>query len=160
LQYEEPAYLPDDNNTLKGLYQSGVTAISRTRKDIEERHPDSIIKKDSKATHTDMLRKSVQWDDCTEQLRTPILNLIKKYWDAFAQEGLKNHIRGFICHIDTGNAQPVCCRSSRYGPHEARVITKLTCGLEENGLIGDARSPWGAQVVLAAKPNQDHVHWS
>ena len=48
----------------------------------------------------------------------------------------------------------------QYGPHEARVISELTRGLERNGLIEEARSPWGAQVVLAAKPNQEHVHWS
>ena len=158
-QYEEPTYLPDDDDTLEVLYRSGGTAISKTKQDIDERHPGSIIKYDE-AKHGETLRKSVQWEDCPEQLRTPILRLIKKHWDVFAQEGLKNHIRGFICHIDTGNAQPVCCKLPRYGPHEARVITKLTRGLEENGLIEDARSPWGAQVVLAAKPNQDHVHWS
>ena len=65
-----------------------------------------------------------------------------------------------MCHIDTGNAAPVCCKIPRYGPHEARVISELARGLEANGLIEEARSPWGAQVVLAAKPNQDHVHWS
>ena len=73
---------------------------------------------------------------------------------------MRNHIRGFTCHIDTGNASPVCCRLPQYGPHEARVISELTRGLERNGLIEEARSPWGAQVVLAAKPNQEHVHWS
>ena len=158
-QYEEPSYLPDDDDTLEVLYRNGGIAISKTKQEVGERDPDSIIKYDEEK-HAETLRKSIQWDECPDALRPQILQLIKKYWDVFAQEGLKNHIRGFICHIDTGNAQPVCCKIPRYGPHEARVITKLARGLEENGLVEEARSPWGAQVVLAAKPNQDHVHWS
>ena len=145
-QYEEPAYLPDDDDTLEVLYRCGGTAVSKTNTDIGDRDPSSIIKYDE-AKHGETLRKSVQWDNCPGHLREPILRLIKKHWDVFAQEGLKNHIRGFVCHIDTGNAQPVCCRLPRYGPHEARVITQLTRGLEDNGLIEDARSPWGGHKL-------------
>ena len=141
------------------MYRNGGIAISKISGDVGEREEESIIKYDE-ARDKDTLEKSIQWDDCPEHRRPPILQLIKQYWDVFAPEGLKKHIRGFVCHIDTGNAQPVCCKLPRYGPHEARVITQLTRGLEENGLIEDARSPWGAQVVLAAKPNQGHVHWS
>jgi Reverse transcriptase (RNA-dependent DNA polymerase)/RNase H-like domain found in reverse transcriptase len=158
-QYEEPAYLPDDDDTLEVLYRNGGVAISKVKTEVSAREPESIITYDEKL-HAETLRKSLQWDDCPTALRPPIEELIKKYWDVFAPEGLKHHIRGFVCHIDTGNAQPVCCALPRYGPHEARVITQLARGLEENGLIEEARSPWGAQVVLAAKPNQDHVHWS
>ena len=158
-QYEEPAYLPDDDDTLDVLYRSGGTAISMLKEDLDERDPNSIIKYNEQ-THGETLNKSLQWDDCPEYLRPRITQLVKRYWDVFAPEGLKQHIRGFVCHIDTGNAQPVCCRIPRYGPHEARVITELARGLEKNGLIEEARGPWGAQVVLAAKPNQSHVHWS
>ena len=158
-QYEEPAYLPDDDDTLDVLYRNGGVAISKTRQDIGERAPETIIKYDEDK-HGEILQKSMQWEDCPEHLRPAITKIIKQYWDVFAPEGLKHHIRGFVCHIDTGNAQPICCKIPRYGPHEARVITQLARGLEANGLIEEARSPWGAQVVLAAKPNQDHVHWS
>lgn len=68
--------------------------------------------------------KSIQWADCPEELKPQISNLIRRYWDVFAPEGLRNHIRGFVCHIDTGNATPVCCRMPQYGPHEAQVITE------------------------------------
>ena len=157
--YQEPSYLPDEDDTLEVIYKSGGTAISRTIKEVEERDPTTIIKFDEQK-HGATLEKSLQWDDCPTEMRGPIKELVKAYWDVFAQEGLKHHIKGFVCHIDTGNATPVCCSIPRYGPHEARVITQLTRGLEENGLIEDARSPWGAQVVLAAKPNQTHVHWA
>ena len=158
-EYEEPSYLPDDDDTLEVLYRNGGIAVSKKKTEVSEREASTIIKYDEEK-HAATLKKSLQWDDCPEHLKPAILALVKKYWDVFAQEGLKNHIRGFVCHIDTGNAQPVCCKIPRYGPHEARVITQLARGLEENGLIEEARSPWGAQVVLAAKPNQDHVHWS
>ena len=131
-QYEEPTYLPDDDDTLEVLYRNGGTAISKTRQEVSERDPCSIIKYDENK-HGEELRKSLQWDDCPGEFRPPILELIKQYWDVFATEGLKHHIRGFVCHIDTGNAQPVCCQVPRYGPHEARVITQLARGLEENG---------------------------
>jgi Reverse transcriptase (RNA-dependent DNA polymerase)/RNase H-like domain found in reverse transcriptase len=158
-QYEEPAYLPDDDDTLELLYRNGGVAISKHKAEIGEREPCTIIKyKEEK--HGETLKKSLQWEDCPEKLRPRITDIVKQYWDVFAPEGLRHHIRGFVCHIDTGNAQPMCCKIPRYGPHEARVITQLARGLEENGLIEEARSPWGAQVVLAAKPNQDHVHWS
>lgn len=39
-------------------------------------------------------------------------------------------------------------------------MTKLVQGLEKNGWIEEVESPWGAQVVLAAKPNQEHKQWS
>ena len=32
--------------------------------------------------------------------------------------------------------------------------------MEKKGLIEDDDGPWGSPVVLASKPNQEHVHWS
>lgn len=141
------------------MYRNGGVAISKHKAEIGERDPSTIIKYEE-GKHGETLKKSLQWEDCPEELRPRITDIVKRYWDVFAPEGLRDHIRGFVCHIDTGNAQPLCCKIPRYGPHEARVFTQLARGLEENGLIEEARSPWGAQVVLAAKPNQDHVHWS
>ena len=86
--------------------------------------------------------------------------LIKQFWDVFAEEGVRNHIRGALFHVDTGEIKPVCCKSPRYGPHETRVIDDLVSKLEKNGLVEDDDGPWGAMIVLAAKPNQEHVHWS
>lgn len=158
-QYQESAYLPDEDDTLELLYRHGGTAISKMKTKLPARTPESIIVFDPDK-HQKELEKSIQWDDCPDELRPQIQRLIVAYWDVFASEGLKNHIRGFTCHIDTGTANPVCCKIPRYGPHESRVIAELARGLEANGLIEEARSPWGAQVVLAAKPNQEHVHWS
>ena len=110
-QYEEPAYLPDDDDTLEVLYRNGGIAISKQKADIGERDPSTIIHYDENK-HGKTLQTSVQWEDCPEPLRPQLLAIIKKYWDVFAPEGLKQHIRGFVCHIDTGNAQPVCCAAT------------------------------------------------
>jgi hypothetical protein len=45
-RYEEPEYLPDDDDTLEVLYRNGGIAISKTIKDIGERSRESIIKYD------------------------------------------------------------------------------------------------------------------
>lgn len=103
---------------------------------------------------------SIQWADCPTHMKPRIEKLIKKYWDVFTKEGLKNSIRGFKFHIDTGAVQPVSCRTPPYGPHESRIILKLAEALELNGIIEDGAGPWGALVVLAAKPHQEHKHWS
>ena len=95
------------------------------------RNPASIITFDP-ATHQATLDKAIQWEDCPTDEKPVIRELIMKYWDVFAPEGLKNHIRGFTCHIDTGMATPVCCKVPRYGPHEARVIAELTRGLAKS----------------------------
>ena len=53
----------------------------------------------------------------------------------------------------------MCCKHHRYGPHELKVIDKLADQLQRNGLIEDDDGPWGAIIVLAAKPHQEEVPW-
>mgnify|MGYP001801234324 CR=1 FL=1 len=38
-------------------------------------------------------------------------------------------------------------------------MNKLLADLESQGVIEDDFGPYGAMIVLAAKPNQGHVHW-
>jgi hypothetical protein len=40
------------------------------------------------------------------------------------------------------------------------VILSLVNQLEKKGIIEDDDGPWGSPIVLASKPNQEHVHWS
>jgi hypothetical protein len=75
----------------------------------------------------------------------------------YSPEGLQNPIRGFQFSIDTGAREPVCCKPPRYGPHEARIIDKLSDELDAMGITEDDFGPWGALCVLAAKLNQDHM---
>jgi hypothetical protein len=85
---------------------------------------------------------------------------IKAHWDCFLKEGMKRHILGYEFAINTGKTQPVCCKQPQYGPHEAGVMRDLIVKSESEGLIENDEGPWGAQVVLAAKPNQGHKHWT
>ena len=59
-QYEEPSYLPDDDDTLEVLYRNGGVAVSKEKTEVSERDPDTVIKYDENK-HADMLRKSLQW---------------------------------------------------------------------------------------------------
>jgi hypothetical protein len=39
-------------------------------------------------------------------------------------------------------------------------MTQLLSELETKKIIEDDDGPYGAMILLAAKPNQEHVHWS
>jgi hypothetical protein len=40
------------------------------------------------------------------------------------------------------------------------MMRKLLDALDSQGIIEDDEGPYGAMIVLAAKPSQDHVHWT
>ena len=103
--------------------------------------------------------RNIKWGNCPNEHRQQLTHIIQEHWDAFAEEGLRNNIRGFECTIDTGNVNPICCKTPRYGAHETPVITQLLCQLTRNGLVEDAEGPYGALIVLAAKPNQQGTPW-
>ena len=77
----------------------------------------------------------------------------------FAKEGSQFPVQGFQFHIDTGLLKPVCCKPPRHGPHESRIITKMTDNLQANGLVEDNEGPHGLLVVLVQKAGQEMVHW-
>ena len=101
----------------------------------------------------------IQWRDCPLEHRPVIEALIHEYWDIFDPSGALRTIRGYLFNIDVGNHKPVCCKPPRYGPHESVVMNKLLAVLEDQGVIEDDEGPYGAMIMLAAKPNQGHVHW-
>jgi hypothetical protein len=86
--------------------------------------------------------------------------IVEKFFDVFAQEGMQKHVRGFEFNIDTGKVKPICCKQPQRRPHKSRVIMALVRKLKKKGTIEDDEGPWGSLVVLASKPDQDHVHWS
>ncbi len=155
LVYEEPEYFPEDDGHEILFKESGrslcqaATELPR-RDDIIEFGPDK----------QEELNKSLQWADCPKAARPLVLALVKKYWDVFDSDGMKRSILGFQAFIDTGTHKPVCCPLPKYGPHESKVMTQLVNALEKNGLVEDDDGPWGALIVLAAKPHQGHKHWT
>ena len=156
-QYREPDCIPDPLGDLEILHKQCGKPLWANKKALPPRN--DILKFDP-TKHTAELTRNLQWRDCPEHLRTEVRGIIEDYWDVFAEEGVRNHIRGVQFHVDTGEAAPICVRPPRYGPHETRVINDLIAKLEANGLIEDDDGPWGAPIVLAAKANQEHLHWS
>jgi hypothetical protein len=156
-QYKEPDCIPDPMSDLEILYKDFGKPLWATKNELPPRN--DLIKFIPKI-HGPELENNLQWKDCPENLRPRIKNIILEYWDVFAEEGVRKHIRGFQFHVDTGEVAPVCVKPPRYGPHESRVINELIDKLEANDIIEDDDGPWGAPIVLAAKANQEHLHWS
>ena len=155
-KYVEPEYFPEEDDGIDVLFKTCGRAALFEAKPLPPR--DDLILYGPE--HEKEYNESIQWADCPADAKTQIDGLIKEFWDVFASDGMKKSIRGFQFFVDTGAAKPICCQIPRYGPHEARVMTKLVEGLRENGLIEEDDGPWGAQIVLAAKPHQGHRHWS
>ena len=145
--YIEPNVEPEDDG-LEFFYQEHGKALFKPKMQLPPRED---VMKYSEEKDKAEFDKSIQWGDCPEDLRPRLEEIIKKYWDVFAVAGLKDPIRGFQFTIDTGNSPPVCCKLPRYGPHESRIITQMTKGLEDNDLVEDDEGPYGSLVVLAQK---------
>lgn len=156
--YIEPDTWEDELHHLDLLFGDYGKSLAIDKHEVPPRADGSVIKFDEEK-HGSELSRNLQWRNCPKEHQASVKNLILRYWDVFAEEGIRYHIRGFEFHIDTGACKPVCCKAREYGAHESRVITKLVEKLEDNGLCEDDDGPWGARVVLASKPNQGHVHW-
>ena len=156
--YIEPEEVPDELEQLDLLFGNcGAKAVYQQRDALPPR--DDIISFDE-PRHAQELRDNLQLEDCPAQFREQVTTVVKKFWDEFVLEGMQTTMRGYKFNIDTGTAKPVCCKAPRYGPHEARVITRLADKLVEINKAEQDFGPYGALVVLAAKPHQGHVHWS
>jgi hypothetical protein len=155
-RYVDPDLGPDLLDGYEVIHGNHGRSI---RQAVEPLPPRTDVIVFDKNVHQAELDKNITWGNCPTAYKEQILTIIKEHWDCFAQEGLKKHIRGFTCRIDTGAIEPVCCRAPRYGPHEAKVMTQLCQQLQDNNLIEDDDGPWGALIVLAAKPNQEQVQW-
>ena len=126
---------------------------------VDELPPRDDVVEFELQTDSAELEGNLRLNGCPPELQPKIKEVITEYWDVFCERGLRRPIRGFSFQIDTGDAEPVCCKHHRYGPHESKVIDKLVDKLQDNGLIEDDDGPWGAIIVLAAKPHQEDVPW-
>ena len=147
-EYIEPDPAPDILDGMEIIFKDFGKSL---RKKPEKPPPrDDIIYFDE-AKDAKELQTNLRWRDCPVEHQPAITNLIKQYWDVFAEEGLRRPILGFECRVDTGDVKPVCCKPPRYGPHEARVMEGLVAKLFDNDLIEEDDGPWGALIVLATK---------
>ena len=86
-----------------------------------------------------------------------IRHLVIKYWDYFCAEGAKRTILDYEFAIDTGASPPICCRNPTYGPHKKSIIMEQISSLLDNDWIVVCGGSWGTQIVLSAKPHQEHI---
>ena len=128
--YVEPANLPDPAEGLECLHRPLGHSLWRTREPPLLRN-DIIMFNTSK--HQRQLENNINWTGCKPENKRSIIRLVQSYWDVFAEEGLRNPIKGFQFVVDTGETKPICCRIPRYGMHEAPVIKKICEGLKHNG---------------------------
>ena len=155
-EYIEPDVGPDLLDGMELLYKNFGKSLRKTVVPLPVR--DDVIIFDPNL-HDQQLETNLKWNQCPDSVKPEITTIIKDYWDVFCEEGLRNNIRGFMFRVGTGDCKPVCCKAPRYGPHEEKAINELVRKLEDNGLIEDDFGPWGAQIVLAAKANQDGVSY-
>ena len=153
--YEEPMIQDDDSKDW--IFHRYGRSLARKKAELPPR--DDIIEFDLAKDEAE-LKRNLNLKGCPDALQPRVIQFVKDNWDAFAEEGLRNSVRGFTFQIDTGTSKPVDCGAPRYGPNESVVMNKLIDNLEHNGLVEDDDGPWGAMVVLAAKPNQGLKHYT
>jgi hypothetical protein len=152
--YQPPELGPDLLESSEWIFKEYGPALTQHTELLPPR--DDVIQFDPGNDQAE-LERNFQPSHCPLHLQATVLDTIREFWDVFAEKGLRRPIRGFTFRIDTGNSQPICCPTPRYGQHETKIIDKLVAALEANGLIEDDDGPWGAMIVLAAKPGQDNV---
>jgi hypothetical protein len=127
-QYMEPDCIPDPNGDLEILFKDYGKPIWVSKSTLPPR--DDLIMF-SEEQHQAEFERNIQWRECPKQYKERIEPLLKKFWDVFAEEGVRKHIQGVTFHVDTGEATPICVKIPRYGPHESRVINGLVKKLEQ-----------------------------
>ena len=90
-----------------------------------------------------------------DSTRKAVLQIIKDNWDSFCEVGAVWPMLDFEFCINTGNAKAICCHQPKYGVHEEKIMSKQISDLEHNNWIRDCTRPWGALILLAAKPHQE-----
>ena len=99
------------------------------------------------------MEKNLKLQGLPSDLQEKVKEVVTEYWDLFCKDGFHQNIRGFSFHIDTGNHPHICCKPPRYGPHESEVMRNMVERLDKNGVVEEGDGPWGALVVLSAKPH-------
>ena len=80
-------------------------------------------------------------EDASNEYKSTIVNLVKKYWDCFCKKQAKRHILNYKFSIDTGTAKPVCCKKPRYGPYSLKIIMEHVKTLLGNDWIERYEGP-------------------
>ena len=121
-RYTTPEYHGDDVDGILDYGQFGKCVYKGNLSRTDDSGREDIIFFDCHA-HNAELQKGLRFDDSIDDnTRRVIVNIIKKYWDCFVQDGTHRPILGYEFGIDTDGAKPVCCRKPSYGPHDSKII--------------------------------------
>ncbi len=146
----------DENDGLDYIFGEHGKAVRQEKQRLPDRND---VVEFNVTTNSAELERNLKLNGCPSELQPEVTKVVKEYWDVFSEGGLSKPIRGFTFQIDTGSVEPVCCKPPRYGHHESEVMRKLAQQLRDHNVVEEDHGPWGAMVVLAAKPHQEGVHW-
>jgi len=153
--YRDPDYLPDSADSLDVVLGEHGKSLWKDKEPLPPRTEWIKFEPEDKKE----LDRNAKWGGCPSNLRPAVEEILREFWDVFAERGLCHAIRGFQFHVDTGEAKPISCRRPRYGPFEASVILRLCQKLKDNNMVDTDTGPWGSLIVLAAKPGQEDIPW-
>ena len=131
-RYTRPEYHGDNVNGVldygqfvKYLYKNNLSWSDNSgREDII--HFDCQV-------HNAELQKGLWFDDfIDDDTQGAIVDIIKRYWDYFVQDGTHRPNLGYEFGINTGGAKLVCCRKPSYGPHESKIVMAQVGQLKQN----------------------------
>ena len=89
-EYKEPDCIPDPTSDLEILFKDYGKPLWINKTKLPPR--DDIIKY-IPTKHDSEIKRNLQWADCPSEHRPTIENLVKEYWDVFAEEGVrKQHL--------------------------------------------------------------------
>jgi hypothetical protein len=112
---EEPEETLDTSGDLDWLFEEhGEVGIGKTG-ELPPRYDLTMCNSEA---HAKEIKDNVQWRRCPKEHRIALRDIIEKFFDVFAQEGMQNHIRGFQFNVDTGKVRPTCCKQPQCGPHK------------------------------------------
>ena len=155
--YRDPPLGDDLLDDSDWIYKENGKSLRKAKTELPPR--DDVIEFDTPRDSAELM-KNLKLSGCPAELHGQIKSTVVEFWDVFTSAGLRSPIRGYTFEIDTSDSPPVCCKTPRYGYHETQVMDTILGSLEKNGLIEQDTGPWGALVVLAAKPHQDDVPWA
>ena len=127
-------------------------------RDLDDIDPRYFVEYDD-TKHGEILRKDFRPSPLlTNEQNKQLVDLIKKYWCVFDEQGIFIPIKDYECDIDTGNSPPIAVKGINYGPHETPIMRKCIAKLAEIGHISQVTDGrWLFKALLAPKPHQEHV---
>ncbi|GBM71767.1 hypothetical protein AVEN_224727-1 [Araneus ventricosus] len=88
-----------------------------------------------------------------EEQQTKLLELLKKFPDAFEESHMDSRRRINVKHkIETGDHSPISQRPYRISPAERRIIHDEVEKMFQKEIIQPSKSPWSSPVALVKKP--------